>query len=512
MSKKIALWILLLVIVVGVGVRSWELTARSLWFDEAFSWRLAQFPLPELLSRTAADVHPPLYYILLKGWKTVFGSSLLALRAFSVFCAALTIAAGYALAAEAWRSRAYGLLAAALLALAGFQIQFAWEARMYTLGTALACTSSWLLLKALRQRTSALPWWLAYAAAAAAFAYVHYYAFFSIAAQAVFVVGYILVQTRGRVGEIFQSRVFWHALIAAGTAVALYAPWLPFFLRQNAQVQESFWIPRLGGWSMPDTLYRMWLPTAGIPRHDGVLWWLVAMLPLLITVGAYAYLAFVSYKRPREAGDATWLMLLSATIPFVISISLSLLSSQSLYQDRFFIFAHLFVLLCVPALVYYLPWRVLKIGFAAAVMVLSAGASWLYWQELDILHRPGAHAATAQVFSNYQANEPIVVSSPFVYFAVAHYAQEEFEAVAEPKLYSPSGELVHFAGGPILTTNDFVGADIFNTPSRTLWVIDTTGFGSGLLEVPSPWRVTTQARFREVHDYQGEVIVTHYTR
>ena len=93
MTRRFALTLLLLIVLIGVGLRSYELTARSLWFDEAFSWRLAQFSFPEMIERAAADVHPPLYYIFLQGWTAIFGSSLQGIRSLSVAFAALTIAA-----------------------------------------------------------------------------------------------------------------------------------------------------------------------------------------------------------------------------------------------------------------------------------------------------------------------------------------------------------------------------------------------------------------------------------
>src|SRR3990167_970423 len=111
------------IVLLGVALRSYHLGARSLWFDEAFSWRLIQFPLPEMLTRAAADVHPPLYYLLLKAWAFVFASSLLSLRSFSVVFAAASIATAYLFTSYATRSRGTGLLAACLLALSGFQIQ-----------------------------------------------------------------------------------------------------------------------------------------------------------------------------------------------------------------------------------------------------------------------------------------------------------------------------------------------------------------------------------------------------
>src|SRR5687768_6529637 len=105
MSRHLTIWLLLLALVVGAFLRVYQINDRSLWFDEAFSWRLVLFPLPEMITRAAADVHPPLYYFFLKGWTGVFGSSLAALRAFSVALGLASILMTYRFAATAWRSR-----------------------------------------------------------------------------------------------------------------------------------------------------------------------------------------------------------------------------------------------------------------------------------------------------------------------------------------------------------------------------------------------------------------------
>ena len=39
-----------------------------LWYDESFSVLVARLPWARLLDATAHDVHPPLYYALLKVW------------------------------------------------------------------------------------------------------------------------------------------------------------------------------------------------------------------------------------------------------------------------------------------------------------------------------------------------------------------------------------------------------------------------------------------------------------
>lgn len=513
MRRLLALWLLVVILALGVGVRAWQITDRSLWFDEAFSWRLIQFPLPEMLARDAADVHPPLYYVVLKGWAVVFGSSLLSLRLFSVSQAGLTILLGYLFTATAFRSRGVGLLAALALAISGFQIQFAWEARMYTLGTTFCLLSSWLLLKALRATPQRVGWWLAYGVGVAAFAYVHYYAFFSIAAQALYVMGYIIAQTRGRIGEMLQWRLTWYALLSAIVAGVLYSPWIPTFLRQQSQVQASFWIPRLGGWSVPDTFYRMYLPTVSIPQHTGVWWIILALVPLVLTVLAGIVLVATDRSTLRRSLDASWLIVVSAFVPFVLSIGQSLLSAQSLYQDRYFVFAHVFLVIMVVVLLARLPWTVLRTGSLLLLMVGFALAYGRYWQELDVAHKPGARAASAVVFTQRQPQEIVVVSSPFVFFAVDHYGAENYEAAGATKLYSETGEVVHFAGGPILTSNDMVGPAIWEDPALTsTWVVDTTGFGATALVPPVSWQAQEKQTFPEVHGYQGDVSATRYQR
>ena len=511
MSRQNVIVLLIIIAIVGVGLRSYELTARSLWFDEAFSWRLIQFPLTEMIARDAADVHPPLYYILLKLWSVVFATSLVSIRLFSVMFAGFTIVMGYVFVNDALRSRRAGFMAAILLALSGFQIQFAWEARMYTLGTFFVLLSSWFLLRAVRHRR--VYDWLFYALSVSALSYVHYYAFFSIAAQAVFIFGFIVVATKGRLGEIIQLRTFWLAVGAFVLIVALFIPWLPTFLAQNSQVQESYWIPSIGGWSIPDTFYRMLAPTSLIPNHVGVGWIALAALPMLATGVVWLLLVLLvrrSVQRLGTVNDAAWLIFLSGTVPFVLSIVLSF-TGQSLYQDRFFVFAHLFIVIGLAVLLSRIPHKAIRLTLITLVSVGFLFAFVSYWAELEIKAKPGAHEATRQLVSQLQPEDKIIVSSPFVYFAILHYVSEDYDLDVRPYLYSETGKLSHFAGGPILTDEDVVGPDIFEESSN-LWVVDTTGFGSSKLSLPASWQLLSSEVFPEVFAHQADVFISYYTK
>lgn len=60
----------------------------SYWWDELFSATVATVDFGEWMRLLLADVHPPLYFLLLKGWVAVFGDSELATRSLSVIFAA----------------------------------------------------------------------------------------------------------------------------------------------------------------------------------------------------------------------------------------------------------------------------------------------------------------------------------------------------------------------------------------------------------------------------------------
>lgn len=510
MSKRSAWWLIAGIVGLSIIVRSIDLPLRSLWFDEAFSWRLVQFPFVEMIARDIADVHPPLYYVLLKIWATIFGSSVLALRSFSVTLAAATVGLVYLFAAYAFSSRHVGLVAALLTAVAGFQIQIAWEARMYTLGTALAVTSALLLLRVVREEKPAWLWTAVYGVSVALFAYTHYYALFSIAAQLLFIAGYLIVATHGRIGEVLQWRLAWRLATAGIIALALVAPWVPYFLQQNAQVQNAFWIPQLDRWSIPDTVYRMFIPALSLPRFQGG-WLIWLSLTPLVGLGLIILWQIVQATRPRAAyADARWLVLMSGVIPIGLSILVSV-TSQSVFQDRFFVFAHLFLLMSLSLFVVQLRPKLLSGAVICLVVVGMLLASGRYWRVLDIASKPGAHGAVQYLFTHYQPGEGVVASSPFVFFPVLHYTQEEFENRTAVKLYSEAGSIIHFAGGPILKDDDIVGPEIF-TQHSSLWLVDTTGFGGTPLLPPGRWQATHTARFPEVFGHQGDVSVTRYQR
>lgn len=218
----------------GVVARAIDLGGRSLWFDEAFSLRLAAGPgLPDVVRACAADTHPPLYFLLLHLWTGLFGTSEAAARGLSALAGALCVPVAYALGAR-WRGPRTGLAAALAMALSPFAIRQSQDARPYALLLLLASCST-LALQRWRE-TGARRHALAYVLASAAMTWTHLVGGAVLVAHALFVAADAVRRRRG--GSAMRpgaaggtgapagfSLPRWIAAVVA--VLVLFAPWIP---------------------------------------------------------------------------------------------------------------------------------------------------------------------------------------------------------------------------------------------------------------------------------------------
>jgi hypothetical protein len=389
--------LLLLVLGVAVGVRWFRLDTPILSSDEAFSWRLAQYPPSVLVRRTAMDVHPPLYYLLLRAWLACWGDSIAASRGLSVVFGVLGVGALYALVVEVCAPRAArvaALFSAALMALHTTQVTPARTARMYALGVFLAALTAWLLLRALRSERQAWLWWAGYALAVAAFCYTHYYAFFTVAAQTCFVAGLLVIRA-WKGGFRMVARPATGFCFAGLTALLLYSPWLTVVSAQTSDVGRSYWIPNL----RTDEVSRVFLAW-GLGQSDAE--GLEVGIWLLLAIGIIWLIA-----RGDRAG---WFFLVQAAVPWLLAIGWSWGTGRSIFVARYLVFAQVALLGLwgvVLARVGTLPGRVLAGCFLLSVALASL------WGSLEQLpERPPAVLSAARFLrEHYRSGDVVLVDS-----------------------------------------------------------------------------------------------------
>jgi mannosyltransferase len=501
---------LAVILLVGLALRLLAVPDRSLWFDETFTWRMVEFPFVEMLERNCRDNNPPLYYALLWAWAGVFGTSVFALRALSVVAGTVAALGMYLFTGEAFRheakpgrtarqveadARAGGLFVAALVALSVFQIRYAAEVRMYALGAALVAFSSWALLRALRAPRAGR-WWALYGVLTVLFAYTHNYALFSIAAQGVFVLGLLLVRADWDLAVLVRTPAFWHALLAADLVVVGCLPWLPFFLRQRAQVQAHFWTAPVTKWNVFATCYQMFVEPEGGPHPQHML--------LAGDLCAAGLLALV-----WRARAGAWCAFSSAVAPFVLSLLVSAFDTK-VFGLRYFTFAHLFFLAGLGLLVFRLPWPRERAALAALVLVNFLWVDVGFWQKTEAAHRPGVRGAARFLDERRAAGEPVVVCSPLFYFSVQYHLADRSGCY----VYDDGRGVVHFHGAAVMVPEDFVRtAQLQALDCRRVWVINMSGgyWGDHAVPVPKDWVVKSKQDFAEVFGL-GKVTVVEYEK
>lgn len=463
-------------------------TAIALWHDEAFSALYLRYPFAEMMHRIALDVHPPLYYLVLRAWSYAAGQSLPSLRVLSIIFGVLTIWAAYIFVRAAFRSTRLALLAALFVAINPFQIQYALEARMYTLGTFLALWSSYFLIRAItrqEERGGFNKYWLAYAITAAAAFYTHYYLIFTIAAQGLYLLVYA---AKSRSIKILLAGAGAYAIVAA-----FYLPWLPTLLKQITRVQGGYWIPPADIWSVPGTVWKMVFGGQGAPH----LW--------LLATSAVSLFVVIFFLRKNHS-FSKWLVAAGLLVPLAAAIALSL--RTNIYLDRYFVFASVFFSILIALAFWQVSRRLLRFGLVLAIAAASIFAIYKNTNDLDIKNSPGMAAASAYINQNAKTGDDIYVASSFIFFTFKYYNA----APIKPLLYSTSKieNIPHFSGTAILTNDDLV-MDFGQTKSgNTVWLLWTTGFGSSKPPVPAKYTQIEESAYKDTPGFKGSIFVTKY--
>lgn len=135
-------YLFLLIFIVGLGLRIYDLGSESIWYDEAISVAVAKLDLLAQIqwSFVQNDNNPPLYYEILHFWIAIFGDSEFASRLPSAILGSFSIIAIYSVGRLLFNKNV-GLLAALILATSVFHIKYSQEARAYSLLAFLSLVS-----------------------------------------------------------------------------------------------------------------------------------------------------------------------------------------------------------------------------------------------------------------------------------------------------------------------------------------------------------------------------------
>ncbi len=433
---------LMAIIFVTFALRLLWLGEQSLWYDEGVSWLLAQKSLPHLIQWTAADIQPPLYYLILWLTTRLWGDSEWALRFPSVLFNLLTLPLLYALARHLFKTppirqgKTASLLAAVLFCFSPLMVYYSQETRMYTLLVLEAVLAGYFLIKILENSllTPAAnmstfilspPVW-GYILSAATALYTHYFAAFLLVAHALYALIALRQQSRikvllARLGVLF------------GFTVTLFTPWATILLARLGD-DPSYWP---GALKLNEAIRRVVINfTGGETVFEQTGLGLALGYGAIFILGILAWLiqktktkSFKINHSQFTIHNSTLFLLLWLFIPIILILALSYRSPK--FNPRYTLLAYpAFVLLLGLTLAYLtrpqksrlLRYVSRSVFLASFLFVLASSLFSLYnWFAVIDFSKDDFKAMAQFVQERQKSNETVLLSSGHLFPVWAYY-------------------------------------------------------------------------------------------
>lgn len=276
------------VIVIGIIFVSLGAFHSNLWFDESYSVGLARHTFGEIWSIGGHDVHPILYYWMLRIVYLITGGTIMAYRIFSVIPIAIMIILGYTHIRKDFGEKT-GFIFSFLSAFLPEMAQYAIEVRMYSwaiLAVTILAIYAYRLTKEDNTKN-----WIIFGLSSLASIYLHYYGLMAAGLINVFLLIYLIVKRRKK-GIIF--------IISFGILQGLaYLPWLVNFATQLSNVSSGYWI----GFSFPKT--PMELLSSQLAGYVKTSDYTGLLVPTVLALELYAYMIYKTYKYAKAKEDLT---------------------------------------------------------------------------------------------------------------------------------------------------------------------------------------------------------------
>ncbi|PRA30396.1 glycosyltransferase family 39 protein [Pseudomonas poae] len=457
------------ILALAVALRFYHLTSAAIWGDEGSSLLLSEYAATDLWFHAAHDVHPPLYFFMLRGWIELFGDSIWSIRGMSAIPGVIAVGLGIWLTRQLSTRRA-AVLAGILLALLPTAVRYSQEVRMYSL------LGVWLL-----GATLALVYWArtpertrylaAYVLLMSAGFYTHYFTALCV------LVHWAYLGTLQRDERLLTRPAWWAANVAI---VLVYLPWLPNLLDLVQHVDQLKvggdigWEEPVGLLSLPSMIWQFVIQDEGTDFWPPLFW----LVPLLLVA-----VAVRTAWRDRSAR----LLALFFLLPLLLVYAVSFISP--VFIERYLtVYA-----LALPILIAIAADRLSWLG--AALFVLFVGIELVGLKNnFAVDEHDQFNVPVEFVNRNYQEDDRIVLSDMLWYLSYVYYDQTD----AQLQLYTPPkpdgtstrpnaygfGTLVDQDGGRIYL--DRLSA--LPAETRRVWLISSNEDPDEFAPLPVGWR------------------------
>lgn len=234
----IAVIIIGAILMISCGIHS------NVWFDETYSVGMANQNWSTLIEAGAADVHPLLYYFLIKIWSYIFGGSIISLRIFSIIGMIVLSTLGFTHIRKDFNEKT-GLIYSFMISFLPMTLAYSSEIRMYSWAAVFVTLTAIYALRFYKVIYARKEKWkdisnknelfknaTLFVIFSVCSAYIHYFALIAIC-----VINLILLVA---IIKARKKELIW--ILTGCLQFIFYLPGMIIFLKQALRVSAGFWI------------------------------------------------------------------------------------------------------------------------------------------------------------------------------------------------------------------------------------------------------------------------------
>lgn len=417
--EKFNKYYIFLILFFGFILRLRNILNRDFWYDEAFTGVTVKAGFWESIQITINDVHPPLYYILLKAFSSFFDYSVLSVRFFSVILGILGIWAIYLFAKELFGRKA-ALFASLIAAISPFAIQYSQEGRMYSMLSFFTVMGAYFFFRGLKtQKQKYFVFWGIFLGFSAL---THYMGvIYSLIFYAVYIAYNFFNREKRRlkfkevISNILPSKEIFFGFLS--TAV-IFSFWIKAFISHlmYSGLNNMHWV-RPASFSDIFTNVQIFLfgsplgeLSAGMPSPNTINH--ISNSSILVGI-ALLFGFLIPYLLKKEKEKTTYLLLMS--FGFMMLIYVISLLGDDYFVSRYLIVAAYFIFIMLGVWLSKINWKVSVVFLVAYIFLLS---------NIVLLNYDNGYGELKKNLAKYKNNHFYVLNS-FDYVIAKYYVGAE---------------------------------------------------------------------------------------
>lgn len=386
---------------------------NNFWGDEAFTIVTIRENFGDIISITAADVHPPLYYFILRFFCLIFGFSGTVYHFASLVPYMIMLIMGVTVIRK-WFNNETSIIFISFASLLSVSTQMNVEVRMYTWGALFVLISFLALYKILKE--DRVIHWCVFVIASLAAAYTHYYCLITVAFFYVIMIFDTLLRNKHNLKKTIVSCVI---------TVLIYLPWLFVLLESFKRTTENYWMTEIESiWGSLQNIFLSELSTVFV----------------LLFLTCICLWGIIEIKKHKISDDFLWVLagVISLFGTIIVGIAISLVV-RPMYVARYIYPISVVIWLIFGFCISKFKYKRI-ITLVLTVLLLGCGLPDYYATYISEKEENDRLQATLEVTSEMDSNDIIYTDSIHILWTIGetYYPGITSKSIAEVELVENS--------------------------------------------------------------------------